>query len=71
LKTPDTYHHKEDRLLTRSELKIIATFPKEYKLIGNLRNIYNRIGNSVPPLFMKAIAEHIKENILEKSKLNA
>ena len=66
LKTPDTYHHKEDRLLTRSELKVLATFPKEYRFIGNLINMYNRIGNSVPPLFMKTIAEHIRINILEK-----
>ena len=66
LKTPDTYHHKEDRLLTRSELKIITTFPKEYKFIGDLIKVYNRIGNSVPPKFMQAIAEHIKNGYLTK-----
>ena len=27
---------------------------------------WERIGNSVPPLFMKAIAEHIKNEILVK-----
>ena len=67
LKQPNNYHHFEDRLLTRSELKAIATFPKEYKFIGDLLKVYNRIGNSVPPLFMKAIAEHIRINILEKA----
>ena len=65
LKTPDTYHHKEDRLLTSEELKIVSSYPLDFKFIGGLRNVYNRIGNSVPPKFMEAIAGHIKREILE------
>lgn len=64
LKTPDTYHPFESRFLTKSELKRIASFPDDFQFIGGLRDIYNRIGNSVPPFFMKAIAEHIKNQIL-------
>jgi len=64
LKTPVTYHHSENRLLTREELKILSSYPLSFQFVGDLRAHYNRIGNSVPPLFMKAIAEHIKENIL-------
>jgi DNA (cytosine-5)-methyltransferase 1 len=66
LKTPDTYHHKENRLLTKEELKRLASFPDAFIFIGNLTNYYNRIGNSVPPLFMRAIASHIKNEILDK-----
>ena len=67
LKTPDTYHHKENRLLTETELKILSSFPITYKMSGNLINKYNRIGNAVMPNQMKAIAETLKKEILDKS----
>ena len=63
-RTPVIYHHKEERLLTREELKIIASFPLSFQFVGNLKEHYNCIGNSVPPNLMKAIADHIKTNIL-------
>ena len=64
LKTPDTYHHRENRLLTETELKLLSSFPVDFKLLGTLTNKYNRIGNAVMPNQMKAIAEIIKEKIL-------
>jgi len=60
-------HPEEDRYLTINELKRISTFPDDYKFIGKFEEQWSRIGNSVPPLFMKAIAEHIRINILEKA----
>ena len=54
------------RPLTDSELRRVSSFPVSFKFIGNLSNQWARIGNSVPPNLMKAIAEHIKINILEK-----
>lgn len=66
LKTPDTYHHSENRLLTREELKRLSSFPDNFIFIGNLKDHYNRIGNAVMPLFMKAIAENIRINILDR-----
>lgn len=65
LKTPVTYHHKENRLLTRKELKILSSFPVDYKIIGSLLNAYNRLGNAVMPKMMYHIAKHIKENVLD------
>ncbi len=59
-------HWNEPRSLTIEELKKIQSFSDDYILIGNYRNQYERIGNSVPPLFMEAIARHIKENILQR-----
>ena len=47
--------------------KFCGSFPKEFKFTGSLSNIKQRIGNSVPPNLMRAIAEHIRENILERS----
>jgi DNA (cytosine-5)-methyltransferase 1 len=65
LKTPDTYHHLEDRLLTKEELKRLAGYPDKFIFMGDLVNYYNRIGNSVPPLFMRSIARHIRTQILD------
>jgi DNA (cytosine-5)-methyltransferase 1 len=45
--------------------QINASFPNEYRFIGSSGNKKARIGNSVPPLFMREIAKHIRENILD------
>ena len=66
MKTPNIYHYKENRLLTISEMKRLSSFPDSFIFTGSYLNKCNRIGNAVPPLFMKAIAENIKENILKK-----
>lgn len=57
-------HPFEIRKLTIPEIKRLASFPDYFKFIGSYREKWARIGNSVPPLMMKAIAEHIKK-ILE------
>jgi DNA (cytosine-5)-methyltransferase 1 len=66
LKTPVTYHFKEDRLFTKEELLILSSFPKDFKLVGSLMNVYNRLGNSVMPKQMYHIAKTLKEKILDK-----
>lgn len=60
-------HFSELRYLTRPELKRLSSFPSDFAMIGNLQAAYNRIGNSVPPLFMRAIAQHIREAMLLSS----
>lgn len=35
-------------------------------MIGDFKKKWARIGNSVPPLFMEAIARHIRTAILER-----
>jgi DNA (cytosine-5)-methyltransferase 1 len=59
-------HPEENRFLTIPELKRIASYPDDYIFLGKFEEQWARIGNSVPPLFMKAIATHINENILSK-----
>lgn len=54
-----------DRHIGIEECKRLASFPDEYQLVGQPPEQWARIGNSVPPLFMKAIAEHIRQQILE------
>lgn len=58
------YHWSEPRRISDIELKRIGSFPDSYKFAGNSKDIQNRIGNSVPPNLMRAIAEHIRDNIL-------
>lgn len=59
------FHPDEPRLLTGGELQRIASFPDEFALLGKWENVVERIGNSVPPLFMRAIARHLREHVLE------
>jgi site-specific DNA-cytosine methylase len=40
---------------------MLQSFPDEFQLIGNYYQQWAVIGNSVPPLFMKAIAEHVRK----------
>jgi DNA (cytosine-5)-methyltransferase 1 len=59
-------HPDEDRLPGSRELTRIQSFPDEYDWGSSAyRQIYNRLGNSVPPLFMRAIAETIASELLK------
>lgn len=58
------WHYSESRNLTIEEAKRIGSFPDNYQLLGSYQDQWARIGNSVPPLLMKAVAEHIKEKVL-------
>lgn len=59
-------HPFEPRRLTVVESKRLSSFPDDFQFPGTWSDATQRIGNSVPPLFMKAIADHIKGNILAK-----
>lgn len=59
------YHWNEPRHINDVELMRIGSFPDMYKIIKNGKELHRRIGNSVPPLFMRSIARHIKREILE------
>lgn len=56
-------HPNRERYLNIDELKVCASFPKDYKFTDR-KNGCERIGNAVMPKFMYHIAKHIKENIL-------
>lgn len=62
-------HPFEIRKMTIPEIKRLASFPDEMQFIGNYHQKWNRIGNSVPPLFMRSIARHIRREILAKADL--
>ncbi len=57
-------HPDEPRELYEVELKRIGSYSDSFQFIGRWQDVLARIGNSVPPLFMAAIARHIRENLL-------
>jgi len=61
------YHPNEPRPLSTAERKRCSSFPDNFIFTG-WNAAVQRIGNSVPPNLMRAIAEHIKINILQRAK---
>jgi len=45
-------------------VKRASSYPNVFRLIGKYTEQWARVGNSVPPLFMRSIAKHIRFNIL-------
>ncbi len=52
------------RKLKIGEVQLFASFPASVAFAGSDSDAWQRIGNSVPPLFMEAIARHIRTGIL-------
>ncbi len=52
------------RKLTTLEAAILGSFPPQFRWVGTRNQAKERIGNSVPPLFMKALAEHVRTHLL-------
>jgi DNA (cytosine-5)-methyltransferase 1 len=57
-------HPDRHERITINQAKRLATFPDDFQLIGSFAEQWARIGNSVPPNFMRAIASHIHQHIL-------
>lgn len=54
------YHPVECRAISTAERKRIGSFPDQFMFIDR-DSATLRIGNSVPPLFMRAIARHLRD----------
>lgn len=55
------WHPSEQRVITLVECKRLASFPDTWQFMGTVAEAWERIGNSVPPLFMRAIAQHVRK----------
>lgn len=55
------------RKFTLDELKAVCGFPPDYVLTGSHREAWTRLGNSVPPLMMRAVATTVRDEILAKA----
>lgn len=58
----------ERRKFTIAELKRICAFPDDFVLAGTYAQQWERLGNSVPPLMMRAIAAALRDGILLRDK---
>lgn len=54
------FHYNQNRALTVRELAAIQTFPDDFVFEGSRISQQQQVGNSVPPLFAKAIAMTIR-----------
>jgi DNA (cytosine-5)-methyltransferase 1 len=53
-------HPTRPRAVSITEAKVLASFPPGYVLEGTYQERWARIGNCVPPLLMRAVAEHVR-----------
>jgi len=51
--------HWNNRFLRISEIKRIQTFDDDYHICGNFKEQWRQVGNAVPPLMVKIIADKI------------
>jgi DNA (cytosine-5)-methyltransferase 1 len=66
---PEIHPNKERRMSVR-ECAIIQTFPDDFIFKGSTGNMYKQIGNAVPVLLARKIAEVIKENLYKTSSFS-
>jgi DNA (cytosine-5)-methyltransferase 1 len=59
-------HWLERRRFSLQEFKRFGSFPDEFAFPGKFEDGIKQIGNCVPPLFMRAIAQQIRASILSK-----
>ena len=57
-------HPTDRRKFTIAELRPICGFPDDFVLTGSYAEQWARLGNSVPPLMMRAIAETVRDGVL-------
>ena len=60
--TREFVHPTADRLLTLRECARLQTFPDNFVFVGSAASRIQQIGNAIPPLLARAMAEQIETN---------
>jgi DNA (cytosine-5)-methyltransferase 1 len=53
-------HPTKPRAISVSEGMALSSFPPAFRIDGDYNDRFSRLGNSVPPLLMRAIAQHVR-----------
>ena len=61
----EVLHWSEQRKLGSCECAAIASFPREFKWLGQPRTPLKLMGNCVPPLMAEAIGRHVRRTLLD------
>lgn len=54
------------RSLSVPELKRVCAFPDDFELTGTFVQRWERMGRSVPPVMMRAVAREVREKVLQR-----
>lgn len=64
----DSYSHihydsNQARMISVREAARLQSFPDAFRFVGNMGDCFRQIGNAVPPLLARAIAEEVKNQL--------